>query len=44
MINRKRRTVAALGVVVPLAEMRLQALVPALQTAARALGVNSAID
>ncbi|WP_347108890.1 IclR family transcriptional regulator [Paenarthrobacter sp. S56] len=35
VINTKRRTVAALGVVVPLAEMRLQALVPALQTAAR---------
>ncbi|ALV41443.1 IclR family transcriptional regulator [Pseudarthrobacter sulfonivorans] len=34
----KRRTVAALGVVVPLAEMRLQALVPALQTAARGIG------
>lgn len=33
-----KRTVAALGVVVPLAEMRLQALVPALQTAARGIG------
>ena len=32
------RTVAALGVVVPLREMRLQALVPALQTAARGIG------
>ena len=31
-------TVAALGVVVPLREMRLQALVPALQTAARGIG------
>jgi hypothetical protein len=30
--------VAALGVVVPLREMRLQALVPALQTAARGIG------
>ena len=29
---------AALGVVVPLREMRLQALVPALQTAARGIG------
>jgi DNA-binding IclR family transcriptional regulator len=33
----KQGTVAALGVVVPLAEMRLQALVPALQTAARGI-------
>ena len=32
------RTVAALGVVVPLHEVRLQALVPALQTAARGIG------
>jgi DNA-binding IclR family transcriptional regulator len=32
------RTVAALGVVVPLREMRLQALVPTLQTAARGIG------
>jgi len=32
------RTVAALGVVVPLRDMRLQALVPALQTAARGIG------
>ena len=31
-------TVAALGVVVPLHEVRLQALVPALQTAARGIG------
>ena len=38
VMNRKRRAVAALGVVVPLAEMRLQALVPALQTAARGIG------
>ncbi|MNI58738.1 hypothetical protein D3C73_1138630 [compost metagenome] len=38
VMNGKRRTVAALGVVVPLAEMRLQALVPALQTAARGIG------
>lgn len=34
----RSRTVAALGVVVPLREMRLQALVPALQTAARGIG------
>jgi DNA-binding IclR family transcriptional regulator len=34
----KNRTVAALGVVVPPHEMRLQALVPALQTAARGIG------
>lgn len=34
----RARTVAALGVVVPLREMRLQALVPALQTAARGIG------
>ena len=34
----RHRTVAALGVVVPLREMRLQALVPALQTAARGIG------
>jgi DNA-binding IclR family transcriptional regulator len=38
ILDSKRRTVAALGVVVPLAEMRLQALVPALQTAARGIG------
>ena len=37
VVNSKSRTVAALGVVVPLAEMRLQALVPALQTAARGI-------
>lgn len=36
--DRKKRTVAAIGVVVPLREMRLQALVPALQTAARGIG------
>lgn len=34
----RNRTVAALGVVVPPREMRLQALVPALQTAARGIG------
>ena len=34
----RHRAVAALGVVVPLVEMRLQALVPALQTAARGIG------
>ncbi|MFC8041876.1 IclR family transcriptional regulator [Paenarthrobacter sp. NPDC057355] len=38
VMDARRRTVAALGVVVPLAEMRLQALVPALQTAARGIG------
>lgn len=38
VLDSKRRAVAALGVVVPLAEMRLQALVPALQTAARGIG------
>ena len=38
VLDGKHRTVAALGVVVPLAEMRLQALVPALQTAARGIG------
>ncbi|QNE14530.1 IclR family transcriptional regulator [Pseudarthrobacter sp. NBSH8] len=38
VMDGKRRTVAALGVVVPLAEMRLQALVPAIQTAARGIG------
>ncbi|MDQ0029963.1 IclR family transcriptional regulator [Arthrobacter bambusae] len=38
VMDGKRRTIAALGVVVPLAEMRLQALVPALQTAARGIG------
>lgn len=34
----RNRAVAALGVVVPLREVRLQALVPALQTAARGIG------
>ncbi|MDQ0848462.1 DNA-binding IclR family transcriptional regulator [Arthrobacter sp. B3I9] len=34
----RNRTVAALGVVVPLMDVRLQALVPALQTAARGIG------
>lgn len=38
VVDGSRGTVAALGVVVPLAEMRLQALVPALQTAARGIG------
>jgi DNA-binding IclR family transcriptional regulator len=38
VMDGKRRTVAALGVVVPLTEVRLQALVPALQTAARGIG------
>ena len=38
VLDRKKRTVAALGVVVPLREVRLQALVPALQTAARGIG------
>ncbi len=38
VLDGKGRTVAALGVVVPLAEMRLQALVPAVQTAARGIG------
>jgi DNA-binding IclR family transcriptional regulator len=38
VLNRRKRAVAALGVVVPLREMRLQALVPALQTAARGIG------
>lgn len=37
VLNRRRRAVAALGVVVPLREMSLQALVPALQTAARGI-------
>ena len=35
VLDGRQRAVAALGVVVPLQEMRLQALVPALQTAAR---------
>ena len=38
VMDGRSRAVAALGVVVPLAEMRLQALVPALQTAARGIG------
>lgn len=38
VMTRKKRTVAAIGVVVPLREVRLQALVPALQTAARGIG------
>ncbi len=38
VVDRKKRTVAAIGVVVPLREVRLQALVPALQTAARGIG------
>lgn len=37
VLNRRHRAVASLGVVVPLREMRLQALVPALQTAARGI-------
>ena len=37
VLNRRKRAVASLGVVVPLREMRLQALVPALQTAARGI-------
>ncbi|MFD5278192.1 IclR family transcriptional regulator [Pseudarthrobacter sp. NPDC058362] len=37
VLNPRRRAVAALGVVVPLQEMSLQALVPALQTAARGI-------
>lgn len=38
VLDGKKRAVAALGVVVPLQEVRLQALVPALQTAARGIG------
>jgi DNA-binding IclR family transcriptional regulator len=38
VLDRKKRAVAAIGVVVPLREVRLQALVPALQTAARGIG------
>jgi DNA-binding IclR family transcriptional regulator len=38
VMDARKRTVAAIGVVVPLREMRLQALVPALQTAARGIG------
>ncbi|WP_307080420.1 IclR family transcriptional regulator [Arthrobacter pascens] len=37
VLDRRQHAVAALGVVVPLREMRLQALVPALQTAARGI-------
>ena len=37
VLSGKHRAVAAIGVVVPLQEMRLQALVPALQTAARGI-------
>jgi DNA-binding IclR family transcriptional regulator len=37
VLDGKKRAVAALGVVVPLKEVRLQALVPALQTAARGI-------
>lgn len=42
ILDRRLRAVAALGVVVPLQEMRLQALVPVLQTAARGIarGLN----
>jgi DNA-binding IclR family transcriptional regulator len=42
VLNRRQRAVASLGVVVPLREMRLQALVPALQTAARGIARNLA--
>jgi DNA-binding IclR family transcriptional regulator len=38
VLDRRKRAVAALGVVVPLREMRLAALVPVLQTAARGIG------
>jgi DNA-binding IclR family transcriptional regulator len=37
VLDGKKRAAAALGVVVPLKEVRLQALVPALQTAARGI-------
>jgi DNA-binding IclR family transcriptional regulator len=37
VLTRRQRAVASIGVVVPLREMRLQALVPALQTAARGI-------
>ena len=37
VLDARQRAVASLGVVVPLREMRLQALVPALQTAARGI-------
>lgn len=42
ILDGRLRAVAALGVVVPLQEMRLQALVPVLQTAARGIarGLN----
>lgn len=42
VLDGRLRAVAALGVVVPLREMRLQALVPALQTAAR--GIARGLD
>jgi DNA-binding IclR family transcriptional regulator len=38
VLDQRKNALAALGVVVPLHEMRLQALVPALQTAARGIG------
>lgn len=38
VLNQRKNALAALGVVVPLQEVRLQALVPALQTAARGIG------
>jgi DNA-binding IclR family transcriptional regulator len=38
VLDRQQRAVAALGVVVPLRELHLQALVPAMQTAARGIG------
>jgi DNA-binding IclR family transcriptional regulator len=38
VLDGRKLAVAALGVVVPLREVRLQALVPALQTAARGIG------
>jgi DNA-binding IclR family transcriptional regulator len=37
VLDGQKRAVAAIGVVVPLREMRMQALVPALQTAARGI-------
>jgi DNA-binding IclR family transcriptional regulator len=42
VLDGRKRAVAALGVVVPLREMRLHALVPALQTAAR--GISRRLD
>ncbi|MEA5455960.1 IclR family transcriptional regulator [Sinomonas sp. JGH33] len=36
--DRQRRTVAAIGVVVPIAEVRIHQIVPALRTAARGIG------